>query len=87
MQTQANVFHVRWGEPCREFLLCLTQHNMDFGLSSDGELFAGGMDQDSPYWVCAFAKYATLAAIEKANTLSSRLCKQRDDRVLAFSSG
>ena len=44
---------------------------MDFGLSSDGELFAGGMDQDSPYWVCAFAKYA--AAIEKANTLSSRL--------------
>jgi len=48
-----------WGEPVKEFVLCLEQANADFEMNNmdygeqDGS--GGGMSADTPVWVCAYA--------------------------------
>jgi len=46
-----------WGEPVRDFILCLERAILDFRKNRDDEdeRRGGGMSADTPVWVCAYA--------------------------------
>eukprot|EP00554_Chaetoceros_debilis_P007183 CAMPEP_0194075886 /NCGR_PEP_ID=MMETSP0149-20130528/2787_1 /TAXON_ID=122233 /ORGANISM="Chaetoceros debilis, Strain MM31A-1" /LENGTH=759 /DNA_ID=CAMNT_0038756483 /DNA_START=415 /DNA_END=2694 /DNA_ORIENTATION=+ len=46
-----------WGEPIKDFVVCLEQHRRDFAMNvnEEQERKGGGMTEDTPIWVCAYA--------------------------------
>jgi len=46
-----------WGEPIKEFIMCLDRAQIDFSLncSADTDSKGGGFTDDTPVWVCAYA--------------------------------
>jgi len=46
-----------WGEPVRDFILCLERAILDFSRNcgDEHERRGGGMSADTPVWVCAYA--------------------------------